>query len=669
MSDESAGSHLKSTLLLLRAYAKTYKRIDIGFEDFVIFVEKYVDQYGGQYKQLQVFEKNPKQSLSSNLKTLEEKNQCKLRYEDSRIDRIEFSQFLFTLLEKAYSEMEKNPDLPFPTEESIGLHIPPDQIIALDIQNGFPNYLKGGKKDGGPIIRLIFPEDLGSILMTRDRVPKPLLNDSIQKIKSYLGRGNNASYVHTRLRAGFINNPNLLRELINNVIVKPAASANSLAESSDLTFRFWANLTNLITNEYKEKKDLLVAEQNICISGYLLGVFNIYYRELSKNEADQKKNAMANLEVQLRKPPYLYSLNDIYGIKDSKGRPLVSQETKEAVLKFLEKKMRPKAKQIIPDVIRIKTEGNEYYLNKEMAPTVFVKRLQESTEELRDHYVEKWVDALWRDEEPEAMQEDRTFIQDLANIVRSYYPILRYFLNYNLLTGIEKETQIRHNLLPEYDRCLDRKNFRLKPLDEILRLDRKNLVRNTKDQMPIWGKFKLTRKIGLMLTRWFKGLGRRPRQSPASSQRRTAQQPATSTVHSAAGGQAKIVFGAKAPATKSKSKPVDARVAYKKKLLELKEQLIGEGRSIPQALDEMIEKWNPLFDPKARKNLIEDVNSMVRDYMRGLRRGFRVSPPDVARIRALASKLSQNEVFDRIKQKEHFKRYIEVYMLKLLGEK
>ena len=74
------------------------------------------------------------------------------------------------------------------------------------------------------------------------------------------------------------------------------------------------------------------------------------------------------------------------------------------------------------------------------------------------------------------------------------------------------------------------------------------------------------------------------------------------------------------------------------------------------------------FDPKARSNLVEDVNSMIRDYIRGLRKGFRIKPPDAMRIRELARKLSTHSTFERIKKKELFQRYIEIYMISLLGD-
>ena len=77
---ETQGSYQKNTLLLLKAFSKTYRKVDIGFDAFVDFVSKYVDQYGDQYKQLQIFEKNTREILTTNLKALARKNQCELGY-------------------------------------------------------------------------------------------------------------------------------------------------------------------------------------------------------------------------------------------------------------------------------------------------------------------------------------------------------------------------------------------------------------------------------------------------------------------------------------------------------------------------------------------------------------------------------------------------------------
>ncbi|MBN1685068.1 MAG: hypothetical protein JW852_00355, partial [Spirochaetales bacterium] len=80
-------------------------------------------------------------------------------------------------------------------------------------------------------------------------------------------------------------------------------------------------------------------------------------------------------------------------------------------------------------------------------------------------------------------------------------------------------------------------------------------------------------------------------------------------------------------------------------------------------------KWNPLFDPQAKANLVEDVNALVRDFLRKLKRGFLVRPPDAARIRNMAENLGANHAFDQIKNRDALQRYIELYMIGVLGGK
>ena len=118
-------------------------------------------------------------------------------------------------------------------------------------------------------------------------------------------------------------------------------------------------------------------------------------------------------------------------------------------------------------------------------------------------------------------------------------------------------------------------------------------------------------------------------------------------------------------------RPISSKqlAAYRRAVAELKQQFVGGEKTMQESLRELMEKWNPLYDQQARKNLVEDVNALIRDYVRNIRRTFRAAPPDAGRIRSLADKLSANKSFEGIKRKEYLTRYIEVYIIKLLGER
>jgi len=127
--------------------------------------------------------------------------------------------------------------------------------------------------------------------------------------------------------------------------------------------------------------------------------------------------------------------------------------------------------------------------------------------------------------------------------------------------------------------------------------------------------------------------------------------------------------GAAAGSTTLRPTSASQLAAYRKAVENLELQLVGKDRSLPECLKELMERWNPLYDSQARTELVEDVNAMIRDYFRNLKRTFRASPPSAGRIRDLAAKLSENKSFDRIKRKDVFVQYIQLYMLKLMGER
>ncbi len=78
------------------------------------------------------------------------------------------------------------------------------------------------------------------------------------------------------------------------------------------------------------------------------------------------------------------------------------------------------------------------------------------------------------------------------------------------------------------------------------------------------------------------------------------------------------------------------------------------------------EKWNPLYDEQARANLVEDVNSLIRDFIRTKKKLFMKYPPDAKRISALAEDLVNKTSNVGIKKQEPYKRYVELYIIKLL---
>ena len=107
-------------------------------------------------------------------------------------------------------------------------------------------------------------------------------------------------------------------------------------------------------------------------------------------------------------------------------------------------------------------------------------------------------------------------------------------------------------------------------------------------------------------------------------------------------------------------------LGYRKSVQLLISQYVPKGKSLDIMLEDLAEKWNPLFDTQQKRDLVEDVNALVRDYIRPIKRTFLVKPPDTNRIHALAEQLSASKSLSKIKKKEALVRYIELYMVTCL---
>ena len=110
----------------------------------------------------------------------------------------------------------------------------------------------------------------------------------------------------------------------------------------------------------------------------------------------------------------------------------------------------------------------------------------------------------------------------------------------------------------------------------------------------------------------------------------------------------------------------ESMARYRKSMQSLVSLLVPGGKTLDGVLAELAEKWNPLFDSQQRKDLVEDVNSLVRDFLRPLRQSFFLRPPDQSRVRGLAEQLSGSRSLAGIVKKDPLLRYLELYVVRCL---
>jgi hypothetical protein len=644
----------RSLLQLIQYFSLQQKRVKLDFSEFVGFVKLNLQRFVLKSPALEDFAQRTEAQITTYLRILSERGLCRLEYDGPEISAIHYPRFYADLIHRTYAQLENRPQDPFPSEKLLGISIPPDQLMEVNIKTDFVNILANPPTDAPEILRLAFPEDISTILVTRDLVRQKLLEFSLAKLREYLNTRSNAGYIVHRLLPALRGNEHVLRDTINSIVTKSSRALSSLTEPSDFSFRFWTHFVNQVIAEYRERRDHTGEELSHIQAAYLIGFFITYYRGLSQKESE-KSIQLRRFESQFRKAPYAYTMKDLYSLKDEKGQPLIRSATKDIFVQFLEDKTRLEGDQGLPEIARLKAaNGQEYYLNRELIVPFTIKRMYERRELLRNSYIEAWSQAIKDGRRLPAMHNDREFLFDLDATLKSQDPLLYALLDFNLLFLAKDEVKLSYDQAKELDRCLNQKQNRLEPLDRVFSLERKTLLDDAKLRVPVWQRFTLFK----MMANWLRDLFR-------GSQR--AREPAKAQRPKAPRGLA-----AKQPDREESTvaSPVSATqlAVYRKAVQELKLRFVGKEKSLPERLGELAVKWNPLYDSQARTDLVEDVNSMIRDFLRALRRGMRVKPPDAERIQILAEQLSQNRAFDRIKRKDLFRQYIEIYMIKLLGE-
>jgi hypothetical protein len=662
------------TLYLLRIYTINHRTARVEKTEFINFVKNYAGRYTLKFPQMDSYIQHTEGMVDTYLRVLTDHGLCSLEKEGQEVRWIFFPHYFIEALHKAYKRIESKPSIPFPSEDDLKITIPEHLITEINIKTDFVSTLGELKTEKPQILRLAFPELVNPILVSSDLVEQKLMELAVYKLREHLQSRNNASYVMHRLHPALRGNERALRDMIAVVLTKPGRAIGTLLEPSDFSFRFWAHFANFVLQEHKDISEKTTEEHSYCQAAYLIGFYNVHYR--GKQQRQNEKSFMVKkFETQFHKYPYAYTLKDLYSVRDEKGLPLIRKSTRDAFLEFLEARTKSEGYESLPELVRLKTvHGKDYYIHKDLLIPLFVKMLHEQTRDIKDYYIDEWEKLLKENRRILAMADDQEFMRDLDITLKNRSPFLYSLLNYNLLYLSKEQGKISYDMARTMDQVLDEKRKQLHPLPKILALSRKELLDDAKLRVPFWKRLTVFRGLFYFFRNLFRGIKKTWNKSRERKGRREPplQHPEAGTVSTTTLSHAAPSSPRPAEAVGSTTlRPISSKqlVAYRKAVHDLKLEFIGSEKTIPQSLKELMEKWNPLYDSQARTNLVEDVNAMVRDYLRNIRRTSRGSPPDAGRIRSLADKLSANKSFDRIKRKDYFTRYIEVYMIKLLGER
>jgi len=585
-------------------------------------------------------------------------------------------------LTSEYRAIVADPSRSFPRADTAPAPIPANELLPVDVKTGFTALLEQCAPGQEGTVRLVFPEGVDDLVVPRAAVTAELVDAAVAKIGRWLSDGRNEAFAASKLTAILKGSEMAVRRLLEDAAERPRLAAAKVHDPDEIAFRFWTHLANLVLTDLKKKSEKTPDDHGACQSAWIVG-YAVFWRKGRRQQELERAADLRSLEGLVRKPPYLFGLEDLYDLRDAKGTPFALKHSRSFITGFINQKTRAVEPGHLPYLVRLNAYGHEYYVQRDLVAPVFIQKLAEASGEMREQYLDEWVAELKLDQRTSPMRGDEAFRRDVDMRAKEEYPLLAALANGPLLAQAKAETNVSETSRAEVAKCLTREGG-VRPLDELLGLSRAKLLREARSYLPLWQAIPVINAVVRVLRRLF-GSARAARAAGAAFAHGDAAGPG----EEAGPGEAARTIGrraaapaprpgaasvrATAPAATKAASPSpmakDSFASYRKAIAGLRARALPAGTSLPVALDDLAEKWNPLYAPEQKANLVEDVNALARDFLRSLRKGFLVSPPSLERIRELAEKLAASRNLEKIRKKEPLQRYLELYFIKILDLK
>jgi len=593
------------------------------------------------------------------LAALAAKGACAVVGEGEKVRSITLPDFHTVALVDHFRLVTMEAWRPFPREESPPAPIPVGEIVPVDVKGSFISLLDSPPGTKG-IVKLQFPEGIDSFIVPREIVGTDLIEAAVAKISYYLHSGKNASYAETKLCSQMKGNDALVRQSIEDVNLRPKKATSMVLSPNDFHFKFWTNLANLVLQDLRAKKDKTVEDHGVLQSAFIVGYAVFHSKGVAQREQEREADRKS-LHSLVRKAPYVFGFEELFSLKDARGVPFVNKYSRSFITSFLEEKTKRTEQENLPYLVRVhaKSLKKDYFIQRDLLVPVFLKKLSETAEELRVQYLNEWVAELRRDSIPAISKTDAAFRRDVEIKVKESYPLLEALDNGSVLFLAGDEAVVAPEARAELAKCFAVENI-LKPLDQLLGLSRAKLLKDARSYLPFWQ----TMPIISQIVRFFRRIlqGRASRGDGDRERGEAAGQPAVARLAGAESAET----GAAEPKSAQEKENL---LRYRRTVQALVSQYVPAGKTIDGTLAELAERWNPLYDPQKKRDLVDDVNSLVRDFLRPVRRTFLVRPPDLKRIHDLAERLCESKSLVKIKKRDVLMRYLELYMVRCLQAK
>ncbi|MCR5045954.1 MAG: hypothetical protein K6A42_05210 [Treponema sp.] len=624
--------------VLLRFYASKQKSPFILYSAFIDYVKRYAARNVEEQEALVSYLGDPTAQLEKAFEPLIESKQIAIIDTNPAKKVIFVTGYFNAIFAERYKEIKSNATVPFPTIQDMPKQTPNEVLIKSEYTEIIFDLLKNQKPDDKNLYAIIVPMNLPSIIFPGNVPVSVLVNASLEKMQHMLEKDEYHDYYLKKLR---ISNPGKeisVKNFFSQFVKSPEEALQSLKNSADC-FYFWGQLCYFIKQDYEKVKDFTQEDVNVLQAVAISEIVTSFYKNESAKNL-QQENALKSVQNHLKQPPYFFTMDGILKFTDAKGVPLQGQYKDEALKEFLQKETTDAMANELPNLLVFKTSsGARYFIYKEKVFPLVVRMCNELHDTINDSITREWYEILKNYEKSKEMTDENAFNERLEHEVEKLSPILHSLLNATFLSVLNIEMARSNKGGGSANLFL---GDNLLPYSHLLMLNRQTILANAKILLPFW--------YTIPIFSWLMSLfNKKPQKKKKQS-------------HNVVAPVESEEIEERRPAKKSESRKDSLINAAKK----VESNLVPEGSSIEREMNSYKKQWNKMITKQAYLNLTEDVNSLIRDYMRKVLRTISGQSFTIDRIQDLAETLCKTPNMQKITDQDSLYVYVQLYMVYLV---
>ncbi len=634
-------------LTLLKFYASKQKSPSIDYGEFCDYVKRYSQHHLAENPDLALYTTSTA-AIADELQKYSDERQIVIASTGITKQTIYVIGYYIEYFTNIYKDILITPSIPFPNINDLSKHTPTAIVTTAQSTEIIYKLMEKEILNDRTLYGITFSKGVSTVLFPSSVSVNTLIQAALKKLHELMKKGDTHDYFLKKIS---ISNPGKemgVKNFFKLFMENPTGALENLKDVSDNTFYYWSQMAYFIKQDYDKLKDFTSEDINVLQSVYIIEAASSFYKTQAQTK-QTKDNAFKNLEMLLGQPPYYFTMSDIVKFKDPHGANLLGQYTEDDLKHYLEMKTTHTEGNQLPELLTFKVgDGEGYFILKEKVMQLIIRLCADARVTVRESLTKLWYKKLLEWETLPEMRENLAFEQCLRHETSVAQPILSSLLQSSFLPVLSfEDTTPGHIMLY--------RNDSLVPYSELLMISRQEIYTDARIKLPFWYTTPIISWIAALIFR-----------KPKSKTKKEVHKSATEQLREEKIQEEKHEQAKRDAADTSDSSRKTRKLELRAAAEEAEKALVPANSSLNRELEGYEHEWNNMIGKQAHDNLTEDVNSLIRDYMRKVLRTLHASGFTPDRISSLADSLVNTPSLMKIKNTPALKRYTELFMIKLV---